>query len=333
MTDGRARERAVSVPSERKSCPEKFDECLKDEYCLSCSSCWSCANAVRGREEVTAEFRCGLRPAGQGFGGCRHTGCFVVGGERYGYFCELMEAYAENGGRELDFTAGVSSARMWNNLRSGLTDVGVAVSSDVEAGALSLPVRTTTYVMLAGRERPCGGTGLSGTVGSGRVVMPEGFTRTASYTGLLDSLAGAQLYISPLNVYELAAGLARGESDFLICEQGEAAVVGEFVPGLATSMNLRNGWTLAWSFRPKILPCITISYVGSADTAGRRSMPRCAMSTPAGEMAGVSAVRRVTACAERHLGMGRHDTGGRYAGGGGLAPAVGYRLQGVAFPA
>lgn len=24
-------------------------------------------------------------------------GCFVVGGERYGYFCELMEAYAENG--------------------------------------------------------------------------------------------------------------------------------------------------------------------------------------------------------------------------------------------
>ena len=146
-------------------------------------------------------------------------GCFVVGGERYGYFCELMEAYAENGGRELDFTAGVSSARMWNNLRSGLTDVGVAVSSDVEAGALSLPVRTTTYVMLAGRERPCGGTGLSGTVGSGRVVMPEGFTRTASYAGLLDSLAGAQLYISPLNVYELAAGLARGESDFLICEQ------------------------------------------------------------------------------------------------------------------
>ena len=71
-------------------------------------------------------------------------GCFVVGGERYGYFCELMEAYAENGGRELDFTAGVSSARMWNNLRSGLTDVGVAVSSDVEAGALSLPVRTTS---------------------------------------------------------------------------------------------------------------------------------------------------------------------------------------------
>ena len=30
-------------------------------------------------------------------------GCFVVGGERYGYFCELMEAYAENGGRELRF--------------------------------------------------------------------------------------------------------------------------------------------------------------------------------------------------------------------------------------
>ena len=178
-------------------------------------------------------------------------GCFVVGGERYGYFCELMEAYAENGGRELDFTAGVSSARMWNNLRSGLTDVGVAVSSDVEAGALSLPVRTTTYVMLAGRERPCGGTGLSGTVGSGRVVMPEGFTRTASYAGLLDSLAGAQLYISPLNVYELAAGLARGESDFLICEQGEAAVVGEFVPGLATVYEFAERVDISMVFSPE----------------------------------------------------------------------------------
>ena len=178
-------------------------------------------------------------------------GCFVVGGERYGYFCELMEAYAENGGRELDFTAGVSSARMWNNLRSGLTDVGVAVSSDVEAGALSLPVRTTTYVMLAGRERPCGGTGLSGTVGSGRVVMPEGFTRTASYAGLLDSLAGAQLYISPLNVYELAAGLARGESDFLICEQGEAAVVGEFVLGLATVYEFAERVDISMVFSPE----------------------------------------------------------------------------------
>ncbi len=178
-------------------------------------------------------------------------GCFVVGGERYGYFCELMEAYAENGGRELDFTAGVSSARMWNNLRSGLTDVGVAVSPDVEAGALSLPVRTTTYVMLAGRERPCGGTGLSGTVGSGRVVMPEGFTRTASYAGLLDSLAGAQLYISPLNVYELAAGLARGESDFLICEQGEAAVVGEFVPGLATVYEFAERVDISMVFSPE----------------------------------------------------------------------------------
>ena len=241
MTDGRARERAVSVPSERKSCPEKFDECLKDEYCLSCSSCWSCANAVRGREEVTAGISLRVTAGRSGF---RRLPAYRMLRRRrraLRLFLRLMEAYAENGGRELDFTAGVSSARMWNNLRSGLTDVGVAVSSDVEAGALSLPVRTTTYVMLAGRERPCGGTGLSGTVGSGRVVMPEGFTRTASYAGLLDSLAGAQLYISPLNVYELAAGLARGESDFLICEQGEAAVVGEFVPGLATSMNLRNG--------------------------------------------------------------------------------------------
>ena len=140
---------------------------------------------------------------------------------------------------------------MWNNLRSGLTDVGVAVSSDVEAGALSLPVRTTTYVMLAGRERPCGGTGLSGTVGSGRVVMPEGFTRTASYAGLLDSLAGAQLYISPLNVYELAAGLARGESDFLICEQGEAAVVGEFVPGLATVYEFAERVDISMVFSPE----------------------------------------------------------------------------------
>ena len=232
MTDGRARERAVSVPSERKSCPEKFDECLKDEYCLSCSSCWSCANAVRGREEVTAGISLRVTAGRSGF--------------------RRLPAYRDaSSGRELDFTAGVSSARMWNNLRSGLTDVGVAVSSDVEAGALSLPVRTTTYVMLAGRERPCGGTGLSGTVGSGRVVMPEGFTRTASYAGLLDSRAGAQLYISPLNVYELAAGLARGESDFLICEQGEAAVVGEFVPGLATVYEFAERVDISMVFSPE----------------------------------------------------------------------------------
>ena len=120
-------------------------------------------------------------------------GCFVLGGPVYGLDYGLAEAYAAATGRELDFSAGALPARMWNDLRNNGTDIGVAMSSEVEAGALSLPVLTTGYVVLAADTPPAEAGGLSGIVGNGKVAMPESFVHTDSYGMVLDSLSGAQL--------------------------------------------------------------------------------------------------------------------------------------------
>lgn len=158
-------------------------------------------------------------------------GCFVVGGELYGYVCDVLRAYAEERGRELDFTAGSSASLIRKALGEGELDAGVFLAGGPGNG-MSCPLWTTSYVVLAASGRLGGDRGLAGTVGPGRVVMQEGFTCTVTYGQVLDSLVGARLYIAPDNIYELAAGLARGESDFLICEKGEAAVAREFIPGL-----------------------------------------------------------------------------------------------------
>lgn len=159
-------------------------------------------------------------------------GCFVLGGQFYGLYYGLAEAYAAATGRELDFSAGALPARMWNDLRNNGTDIGVAMSSEVEAGALSLPVLTTGYVVLAADTPPAEAGGLSGIVGNGKVAMPESFVHTDSYGMVLDSLSGAQLYVSPADAGRLVAELERGTYDFLVCERGEAALVGACVPGL-----------------------------------------------------------------------------------------------------
>ena len=309
---------------------------------LSCSACWSCANAVRGREEVTAGIslrvtagRSGVRrlPAYRGClrrrrralrlflrtdgGVCgeRGTGTAIFTAAVFGHVCGTICRKRFDGCRCCGlFRCGGRSA-----VASGQDDhlCHACRKGDVRAAEFrSLPGRSAAV----------------------RVVMPEACTRTASYAGLLDSLAEcAAVHLAGCNVYELAAGLARGEFRLLrYASRGSGRGRG-VRPGIGDRRRIcGTGETLASSFRPKNLAlCYDFVRWFQADAAGRRSMPRCAMSTPGrGDgrcFGGAEGDRRVP---NGGLGMGRYDTGGRVMREGvESAPAVGYRLQGVAFPA
>lgn len=163
-------------------------------------------------------------------------GYFVIGGENYGYSHDLINAFAQESDRMLDLTTGEPLSRLWNNLENNSADMAVSMSSEVTAGALSLPLYSTNYVVLANAKSVRGQAKrhLTDIVKDGVVMISSGFERTKSYDAVLDSLPGAKLYISPKDGYELADGLLNGDFDFLVCEASEALMAREFIKGIKT---------------------------------------------------------------------------------------------------
>ena len=91
----------------------------------------------------------------------------------------------------------------------------------------SLPVYTTSYVMLARKEVAAEffreEVSLSGRLLEGRRLMvPDVFRKTDDYDVLLDSLRGSNLFLTSRNSFDLMEELGGGKYDLLICEKSEA---------------------------------------------------------------------------------------------------------------
>lgn len=159
-------------------------------------------------------------------------GYFVMGGEMYGYFYELLDAYAQENNREIDLTTGENLTRMWNNLENNTTDLGLSLTSKVAPDALSVPLYATDYVVLGKKGIRTENKSLPEIIADGTIMISSCFTETKSYDYVLDSLSKARIYVSPKDGYELSEGLAAGEYDFIVCERSEALIAQEFIKGI-----------------------------------------------------------------------------------------------------
>lgn len=186
-----------------------------------------CGNEEQSGENFKSSFNTSLRA---GFTAAA-PGTFTVGGQRYGYCTELLNAYAYASGRQLEIIAETPSGEIRNNLEHGIADVEVTLTSEVESGVASVEICTTRYVML-GRKPAGRDASLQALVGEGRVNIVPGFQTTATYDTILDSLSGAQLYVCSRGCSDLARDVACEGSDFLICEESEATMAMEFLAGL-----------------------------------------------------------------------------------------------------
>ena len=128
-------------------------------------------------------------------------GCFVLGGEWFGYQYELLEAYAASLGRELRLVRGLSMPAIRVKLASGELDAA-AVLSDArfpdeseflsgagsrsaagssgapENGAFSVPIYNTGYVLLAAdaaRRPPSQGPAAGSSGGCGSFAVSGGY--------------------------------------------------------------------------------------------------------------------------------------------------------------
>ncbi len=253
-------------------------------------------------------------------------GCFVLGGEWFGYQYELLEAYAAGLGRELRLVRGLSAAAIREKLLAGELDAAATLSDDgfsresfsgsrsggSAEGISSVPLYNTGYVLLAAapvRRAPsqgpaaasCGGRGssaVSGGYGSSggravsghsdssgggaadesfagdafgfgpegyapgggfpreamdtaRIMVSAGFGRTRSYDRMLDLLPRARIFLTPRSGVELAAELAEGRFDFLVCERSEAAAALALTDGIYEAYRFPDEVGMSLLFGPR----------------------------------------------------------------------------------
>lgn len=150
----------------------------------------------------------------------------VIGGVRYGYYCDLLQAYCDSVGRVLVLeraTAGEAE------------DVSLRTEGAVPARHRFLPLGSTSYVVLAGAgQQPVTSLHeLSHRLDSAHVWLAAGFQHTHSYDDLRDLLPATQLIVAADGT-EPFGGLQTGEIDYLICERGEAAMAAALFDGIGT---------------------------------------------------------------------------------------------------
>ena len=156
-------------------------------------------------------------------------GSVEVGGKQFGFCRELLAAYAEARGLDIEFVENLPLNSLAHRLRFHLSDVGIVLSDD-DASPLfdkmtTVMLATTNFVMVARNSDSVASLHISQIAGEGAVAISPAFQNTVHYDAMLDSLSRAQLYVSPKNCRELAQALRTGEYDFMICEAGNAAML------------------------------------------------------------------------------------------------------------
>lgn len=151
-------------------------------------------------------------------------GYFVLDGRLLGYPYELLEAYAASLGRPLHVISQNTPSGYLDALSAGRLDaVVVAGTAPADERQAFVPLYRTAYVVLSPRRAaPGAGTPVHRSLSGATVLISQGFTATASYDALLDSVARSEIVVSPGNPVELLGVLAGGGCDYVICERTEA---------------------------------------------------------------------------------------------------------------
>ncbi|MBQ4280439.1 MAG: transglycosylase SLT domain-containing protein [Rikenellaceae bacterium] len=191
-------------------------------------------------------------------------GYFRLGDESYGYQYDLLRAYADYAGVGLRIVPSGSPEQSKRMLARREADMIAAPASHIphDESSLSVPVYSTSYVMLTGRKRAAAidrarrfelGDAMYGR----KLMIAAGFKLTRDYDRLLDSLRHTQIFVSSESSFDLIEELSRGEYDYLICEKSEAQL------GCALVRNVRQ----IYEFADKL----PVSLVVSPSIAGLQS--------------------------------------------------------------
>lgn len=166
-------------------------------------------------------------------------GFFAVNGEQYGYHYDMLQAYAERLGVKLRIITGYPHAECARMLLGGEVDIVASLRPDTGVeGAQSVPIYTTSYVLLAGPR--CSQPLRNGVFNAdperfddAGVLICSGFKSSKYYGPLVDSLAGARKFITETGGMDAARALVTGGYDYLVCEKSEARMACGMYPSLA----------------------------------------------------------------------------------------------------
>ena len=169
----------------------------------------------------------------------------VIGGLRYGYCCDLLQAYCDS----------LGVALCLDGVSDGAGEASLQVLPATGGRRKKMVLLSTHYVVLAAAgETPVVSLHeLAQRIGGQRVWLAAGFQHTQSYDDLRDLLPATELCVAADGTEPFGELLADG-IDFLICEQGEAAmaaaVLGGMTPVFRFPEEVRIGLSFTGGRRP-----------------------------------------------------------------------------------
>ncbi|MCD8072425.1 MAG: transglycosylase SLT domain-containing protein [Alistipes sp.] len=157
-------------------------------------------------------------------------GYFTIEGEPFGYQYDLLRAFADGNGMELNILPGMTLTEISALLKSGQADMAATLGSTASGLGHVENLYSTTFSMIArsadvNAARKEGRTTPAEILEDRRVMISSSFRQTTLWDMLMDSVRTEATYVSSLNAVDLTEGLREGRFDFLICEKSEAQLV------------------------------------------------------------------------------------------------------------
>ncbi|MCC8034686.1 MAG: transglycosylase SLT domain-containing protein [Rikenellaceae bacterium] len=182
-------------------------------------------------------------------------GYFTIEGEPFGYQYDLLRAFTDENGLELNILPGKTLTEISALLESGQVDMAATVGSAATGLGPTENIYSTTFSMI-GRSadvnaaRREGRTTPAELLEERKVMISSSFRQTPHWDVLLDSVRTDGTYVSSLNAVDLAEGLRDGRFDFLICEKSEAQLVTALNRGIARIADFDFGLEIAVAANP-----------------------------------------------------------------------------------
>lgn len=191
-------------------------------------------------------------------------GFFSLEDVNYGYQYDLLKAYADFRGVDLEVIGGKSPSACAELLMTGKADMIATISSNLSEKDMpySVPVYNTSYVLMGTKESAMAAThdsdfSLASFLNGHTLTVSSAFQNTKAYSTLLDSLTSSHIYVTSRNSFDLMDELVSGEVDFVVCEISEAHI------GTA----LTKGIEQIYTFSEEIALCTVVSPYLEGETA------------------------------------------------------------------
>ena len=153
-------------------------------------------------------------------------GFFSFNGQKLGYAYDLLDAYAQSHGLNLEIVPANTRQAIAGELDSGVIDMAATLQSySTQERHTSIPLYETSYVILSTSKKmrtlPQDKDILTLLNGE-NILLSHGFTATRSYSEMAVAYPSAHFTSSARNTFELLESLINGRYSFLICEKSEA---------------------------------------------------------------------------------------------------------------